>query len=110
MLPENENIRIPANDSLEQLDRDMAKKSLDGFWRVRLSVPAEPTTNVKPFLWKWADCYESLVRALFSFDASDALTHLGLMVVYAWLIGDEINIAGTRNATADAAAENPANR
>ena len=58
-----EDIRIPANDSLERLDQDMAKKSLDGFWRVRLNVPPEPTTNVKPFLWKWEDCYESFVRA-----------------------------------------------
>jgi gentisate 1,2-dioxygenase len=64
MLPDGkEDIRVPANDSLDRLDQDMAKKSLDGFWRVRLSVPPEPTTNVKPFLWKWEDCYESLVRA-----------------------------------------------
>ena len=58
-----DDVRIPVDDSLERLDHDMAKKSLDGFWRVRLKVPPEPTTNVKPFLWKWEDCYESLVRA-----------------------------------------------
>jgi len=57
------NIKLPADDSLERLDRDMAAKSLDGFWRVRLNVPATPTTAAKPFLWKWADVYESLMRA-----------------------------------------------
>ena len=56
-------IKIPTNDSLERLDSDMAAKSLDGFWRVRLNVPATPKTSVKPFLWKWADVYESLMRA-----------------------------------------------
>jgi gentisate 1,2-dioxygenase len=65
MLPGSKEtgIKVPANDSLERLDQDMAKKSLDGFWRVRLSVPPEPTTTVKPFLWPWEDVYTSLVRA-----------------------------------------------
>src|SRR6266566_1080031 len=31
--------------------------------------------------------FEKLVRELFSFDTGDALTHLGLMLVYMWLIG-----------------------
>ena len=31
--------------------------------------------------------FEKLVRDLFSFDTGDALRHLGLMLVYAWLIG-----------------------
>jgi len=38
-LPDGkEDIRVPANDSLDRLDQDMAKKSLDGFWRVRLLI------------------------------------------------------------------------
>src|SRR5438105_10526827 len=31
--------------------------------------------------------FEKLVRDLFSFDTGDALRHLGLMLIYAWLIG-----------------------
>jgi gentisate 1,2-dioxygenase len=51
-------------DSIAQLDRDMAGKNLSGYWRLGMEgLPSYPMTAVEPCLWKWADVYESLVRA-----------------------------------------------
>ena len=51
-------------DSVELLDRDMAGKNLSGYWRLGMEgLPSHPVTAVEPCLWKWADVYESLVRA-----------------------------------------------
>jgi gentisate 1,2-dioxygenase len=51
-------------DSIAQLDHDMAEKNLSGYWSLGMEgLPSEPMTQVQPFLWKWADVYESLVRA-----------------------------------------------
>ena len=51
-------------DSVESLDQDMAGKNLSGYWRLGMEgLPDYPVTSVQPFLWKWADVYESLVRA-----------------------------------------------
>ena len=42
----------------------MAEKNLSGYWSLGMEgLPSEPMTQVQPFLWKWADVYESLVRA-----------------------------------------------
>ena len=51
-------------DTVAQLDRDMAGKNLSGYWRLGMEgLPSHPMTAVEPCLWKWADVYESLVRA-----------------------------------------------
>ncbi|MBM4298176.1 MAG: cupin domain-containing protein [Deltaproteobacteria bacterium] len=51
-------------DSVALLDRDMAGKNLSGYWRLGMEgLPSYPMTKVEPCLWKWADVYESLVRA-----------------------------------------------
>jgi gentisate 1,2-dioxygenase len=51
-------------DSVARLDRDMAEKSLSGYWRLGMEgLPPHPMTSVEPHLWKWADVYESLLRA-----------------------------------------------
>jgi gentisate 1,2-dioxygenase len=52
------------SDSVEKLDRDMAGKNLSGYWRLGMEgLPPHPMTSVEPCLWKWADVYQSLVRA-----------------------------------------------
>ena len=51
-------------DSVEALNRDMAKKNLGGHWQLGLeSYRSYPETTVQPCLWKWADVHESLMRA-----------------------------------------------
>src|SRR5262245_25041852 len=51
-------------DSVESLNRDMAKKNLGGHWQLGLENYASyPETTVQPYLWKWQDVYESLMRA-----------------------------------------------
>jgi gentisate 1,2-dioxygenase len=53
-----------ASDSLEVLNRDMAKKNLGGHWQLGFeSYAPYPETTVQPYLWKWKDVYESLMRA-----------------------------------------------
>jgi len=53
-----------APDSLAQLDRDMAEKNLQGYWSLGMEgLPPYPMTAIEPFLWKWADVRESLLRA-----------------------------------------------
>ncbi len=55
---------MPASDSIELLDRDMADKNIEGYWRLGpenyLSYPA---TSVQPCLWKWTDIHDMLTRA-----------------------------------------------
>ena len=51
-------------DNVEALNRDMAKKNLGGHWQLGLeSYASYPETTVQPYLWKWQDVYESLMRA-----------------------------------------------
>jgi len=51
-------------DSVEQLDRDMARQNLSGYWRLGMEgLPDYPKTSVQPCLWKWQDVHASLVRA-----------------------------------------------
>src|SRR5262245_27086187 len=51
-------------DSVESLNQNMAKKNLGGHWQLGLeSYAAYPETTVRPYLWKWQDVYESLMRA-----------------------------------------------
>ncbi len=51
-------------DSVEDLNRDMAEKNLGGHWQLGLeSCRPYPETTVQPWLWKWTDVYESLMRA-----------------------------------------------
>jgi gentisate 1,2-dioxygenase len=56
--------RPVGSDSLAQLERDMARKNLQGYWSLGMEgLPPYPTTTVEPCLWKWADVHESLLRA-----------------------------------------------
>ena len=51
-------------DSIEQLNRDMAEKSLEGHWSLGLEdLPPYPVTSVRPHLWRWEDVHESMLRA-----------------------------------------------
>jgi gentisate 1,2-dioxygenase len=51
-------------DSVETLNRDMATKNLGGHWQLGLeSYASYPESTVQPYLWKWQDVYESLMRA-----------------------------------------------
>jgi gentisate 1,2-dioxygenase len=51
-------------DSVEALNRDMAQKNLGGHWQLGLeSYLSYPETTVQPYLWKWQDVYETLMRA-----------------------------------------------
>lgn len=51
-------------DDVEELNRDMAAKHLGGHWQLGLeSYLAYPQTTVQPYLWKWTDVRESLMRA-----------------------------------------------
>ena len=53
-----------AGDSVEILNRDMAKKNLGGHWQLGFENYAPyPETTVQPWLWKWTDVYASLMRA-----------------------------------------------
>lgn len=53
-----------SGDSVEALNRDMATKNLGGHWQLGLeSCLSYPETTVQPWLWKWTDVYESLMRA-----------------------------------------------
>ena len=53
-----------AGDSVETLNQDMAKKNLGGHWQLGLeSYASYPESTVQPYLWKWQDVYESLMRA-----------------------------------------------
>ena len=53
-----------AMDSADLLDRDMAKKNLEGHWNLGLeSYLPYPVTTVRACLWKWGDVHESLLRA-----------------------------------------------
>lgn len=53
------------NDSLEALNNDMAQKNLGGHWQLGFeSYAPYPETTVQPYLWKWRDVYESLMRAV----------------------------------------------
>src|SRR5438067_6116474 len=55
-------------------------------------VLAVPPLLIFGSLFVSADAnFEKLVRQLFSFDAGDGLTHLGLMLVYAWLFGGTLH-------------------
>ena len=56
---------LVAGDSVEALNRDMANKNLGGHWQLGFeSYAPYPETTVQPYLWKWRDVYESLMRAV----------------------------------------------
>ena len=46
----------PIQDSVQQLNRDMAAKGLEGHWNLGLEdLPPYPVTSIQPYLWRWAD-------------------------------------------------------
>ncbi|MEO6165226.1 MAG: cupin domain-containing protein, partial [Candidatus Binatia bacterium] len=48
----------------QQLDSLLEGRGLSGLWNLKgEDRAAEPRTSVKPHLWKWAEVYDSLVRA-----------------------------------------------
>jgi gentisate 1,2-dioxygenase len=53
-----------STDSLARLDSDLAEKNLQGYWRLGMEgLPTSPVTDVDPFLWKWQDVRQGLLRA-----------------------------------------------
>ncbi len=52
------------DQSLAELDRRLAEKSISGIWRIPAGArPGDPKTKVQPHLWKWRDIYDGLVQA-----------------------------------------------
>jgi gentisate 1,2-dioxygenase len=52
---------------LEDLDRELAAKNLGGFWSGNITGFEEnidPKSTVLPYLWKWSDIYDGLMKAL----------------------------------------------
>lgn len=65
------------SDSLELLDRDLADKNIEGYWRLGPeNYFSYPATSVLPCLWKWSDIYQMLERAggVVSLDRTDRRT------------------------------------
>ncbi len=58
-------MKLPhTTDTVEALNRDMAAKNLGGHWQLGLeSYAAYPETTVQPYLWRWHDVHQSLMRA-----------------------------------------------
>jgi gentisate 1,2-dioxygenase len=48
---------------LDDLDRELEERNLEGFWAVERSLIPEPEPTVAPHVWKWREIYESLNRA-----------------------------------------------
>lgn len=56
--------QVSLSDSVALLDQDMAKKNLEGHWQLGFeNYLPYPETSVEPYLWKWEDIYNFLVRA-----------------------------------------------
>jgi gentisate 1,2-dioxygenase len=52
------------NESIRELDGLLEQRLLSGLWRIPAGErPLDPKTDVKPHLWKWADVYDSLLKA-----------------------------------------------
>ncbi len=55
---------VRASDSMELLDRDLAAKSIEGYWLLGPeNYSPYPATSVQPYLWKWSDVHAMLLRA-----------------------------------------------
>jgi len=48
---------------LDDLDRELEERNLEGFWAVERSLVPEPAPTIAPHVWKWREIYESLNRA-----------------------------------------------
>ncbi len=49
---------------IKEFNRLLEQRGLAGVWRIaRGERPSAPRTTVKPHLWKWAEVYDSLLRA-----------------------------------------------
>jgi mannose-6-phosphate isomerase-like protein (cupin superfamily) len=52
------------DESIRELDGLLHQRFLSGLWRIPAGErPLDPKTDVKPHLWKWADVYDSLLKA-----------------------------------------------
>jgi len=52
------------DESIRELDGLLEQRLLSGLWRIPAGErPLDPKTDVKPHLWKWADIYDSLLKA-----------------------------------------------
>jgi gentisate 1,2-dioxygenase len=59
---------------VEELDRLLEDRLLSGLWKIPAGDrPLDPKTDVKPHLWKWADVYDSLLKARDRIGVSDAV-------------------------------------
>jgi len=56
--------QVVQTDSVALLNRDMAEKNLGGHWQLGFeNYMPYPETSVEPYLWKWEDIYNFLLRA-----------------------------------------------
>ncbi len=46
---------------LDDLDRELEERNLEGFWAVERTLIPEPAPTVVPHVWKWREIYESLM-------------------------------------------------
>lgn len=49
--------------SVAEFDAELAKLSIEGFWKTIGAMPAEPKPHGAPFLWRWRDIYPKLFEA-----------------------------------------------
>ncbi|MGH7846985.1 MAG: cupin domain-containing protein [Candidatus Binatia bacterium] len=60
--------------NVAELDRLLEDRFLSGLWKIPAGDrPLDPKTAVKPHLWKWADVYDSLLKARDRIGVSDAV-------------------------------------
>lgn len=63
-----------APKDVQELDRLLEDRLLSGLWKIPAGDrPLDPKTDVKPHLWKWADVYDSLLKARDRIGVSDAV-------------------------------------
>ena len=52
-----------APPTVEQLDHELAKLSIEGYWNTIGVTPPEPKPRADAHLWHWKDIYENLFKA-----------------------------------------------
>ena len=58
--------------TVEQFDDELAKLSIEGYWKTIGVMPSEPKPRGEAFLWRWQDVYPKLVEATKLIDLEDA--------------------------------------
>src|SRR5436305_791715 len=49
--------------SVEQLDQELARLSIEGYWKSIGASPPEPKPRADAHLWQWKDIYSNLFKA-----------------------------------------------